>query len=204
MLYLQFYFIFLLLLSSVCVLFVKNPVHSVLFLIFAFCNAAGLLFIFKADFLGLIFIIIYVGAIAILFLFVVMMLNVKIYSSQNIFFNFPFLFLTGCLVLFQVFLMFDTLIGHSDYGMISLPYEFTTSWDALYSIDTLGQSLYNYYLSCFLLAGLILLVAMIGSIVLTLNFYGHRKNELVSRQLSRTNHFLAFFKEYQSPHLRQK
>jgi NADH-quinone oxidoreductase subunit J len=199
MLSLQFFFIFLLLTSSVCVLFVKNPVHSVLFLILAFCNAAALLFIFKAEFLGLIFIIIYVGAIAILFLFVVMMLNVKIYSSQNIFFNFPFLFLTGCLVLLQVFLMFDTMIGDADYGMVCLPYEFTNSWDTLYSIDTLGQSLYNYYLSCFLLAGFILLIAMVGAIVLTLNFSSHRKSELVSRQLSRTTNFLAFFKEDVKP-----
>jgi NADH-quinone oxidoreductase subunit J len=144
MLSLQFYFIFLLLLSSVCVLLVKNPVHSVLFLILAFCNAAGLLFIFKAEFLGLIFIIIYVGAIAILFLFVVMMLNVKVYSSYNIFFYLPFLFLACCLLLFQIFLIFDTMIAHSDYRMITLPYEFTNSWDDLYSIDMLGQSLYNY------------------------------------------------------------
>ena len=194
MLYLQFYFIFLLLLSSVCVLLVKNPVHSVLFLILAFCNAAGLLFIFKAEFLGLIFIIIYVGAIAILFLFVVMMLNVKVYSSYNIFFYLPFLFLACCLLLFQVFLIFDTMIAHSDYRMITLPYEFTNSWDDLYSIDMLGQSLYNYYLSCFLLAGLILLVAMVGAIVLTLNFYSSRKNELSARQLARTNDFLSFFK----------
>jgi hypothetical protein len=59
----------------------------------------------------------------------------------------------------------------------------------------LGQSLYNYYLSCFLLAGLILLVAMVGAIVLTLNFYSSRKNELSSRQLARTNDFLSFFRE---------
>jgi len=64
----------------------------------------------------------------------------------------------------------------------------------LTSIDVLGQILYNYYLLCFLLAGLILLVAMIGAIVLTLNFRSQRKNELVSRQLSRSENFLAFFK----------
>lgn len=88
------------------------------------------------------------------------------------------------------------MIANSDYRMITLPYEFTNSWDDLYNIDMLGQSLYNYYLSCFLLAGLILLVAMIGAIVLTLSFYGHRKNELSVRQLTRTHDFLSFFKTY--------
>ena len=86
------------------------------------------------------------------------------------------------------------MIAHSDYSMLTLPYDFSNSWDDLYSIEVLGQSLYNYYLSCFLLAGLILLIAMIGAIVLTLNFSSHRKNELSARQLSRTNDFLSFFK----------
>ena len=86
MISLHYFFITILLLSSLFVLISQNPVHSVLFLILAFCNASGILFLFNAEFLGLVFIIIYVGAIAILFLFVVMMLNVKIYSSSNNFY----------------------------------------------------------------------------------------------------------------------
>ena len=85
MISLHYFFITILLLSSLFVLISQNPVHSVLFLILAFCNASGILFLFNAEFLGLVFIIIYVGAIAILFLFVVMMLNVKVYSSSNSF-----------------------------------------------------------------------------------------------------------------------
>jgi NADH-quinone oxidoreductase subunit J len=175
------------------VLLAKNPVHSVLFLILAFCNAAAILFIFNAEFLGVIFIIIYVGAIAILFLFIVMMLNVKIYASTNLFYYLPILLIGGGLVLLQLFFIFETLLVTTTFTEI-LPYTFENSLDNLSSIDSLGQSLYNYYLSCFLLAGLILLVAMLGAIVLTLNFRSHRKNELMSRQLSRTNDFLAFFK----------
>ena len=192
MLVLHTFFTGFLVFSSLFVLLSKNPVHSVLFLILAFCNAAGILFLFNVEFLGLIFIIIYVGAIAILFLFVVMMLNVKIYSSINIFVYLPFLFIGGFIVLLQFYLMFEKTFSTADL-FVSLPYTFENYLDNLNSIDVLGQSLYNYYLICFLLAGLILLVAMIGAIVLTLKFNSHRKNELFSRQLSRTNDFLAFF-----------
>jgi NADH:ubiquinone oxidoreductase subunit 6 (subunit J) len=94
MITLHYFFSFLLLLSSIFVFISKNPVHSVLFLILTFCNAAGILFLFNAEFLGLVFIIIYVGAIAVLFLFVVMMLNVKIYSSDE-FYYLPFILLGG-------------------------------------------------------------------------------------------------------------
>lgn len=187
------FFTFLLLISSIFVFISKNPVHSVLFLILTFCNASGILFLFNAEFLGLVFIIIYVGAIAVLFLFVVMMLNVKIYSS-NIFFYLPFIFLGCFIMILQIFLILEKTFTNSTFWVSNLPYSFDNYLDSLSSIDVLGQSLYNYYLLCFLLAGLILLVAMIGAIVLTLNFRSHRKNELVSRQLSRSDNFLAFFK----------
>lgn len=187
------FFSFLLLLSSIFVFISKNPVHSVLFLILTFCNASAILFLFNAEFLGLIFIIIYVGAIAVLFLFVVMMLNVKIYSSDE-FSYLPFIFLGGFILIVQIFLVLEKAFSNSNFWETSLFYTFDNYLDTLTSIDVLGQSLYNYYLLCFLLAGLVLLVAMIGAIVLTLNFSSQRKNELVSRQLSRSDNFLAFFK----------
>ena len=193
MITLHYFFSFLLLLSSIFVFISKNPVHSVLFLILTFCNAAGILFLFNAEFLGLVFIIIYVGAIAVLFLFVVMMLNVKIYSSDE-FYYLPFIFLGGFILIVQVFLVVEKTFSNSNFWNTSLFYSFENYLDPLTSIDVLGQSLYNYYLLCFLLAGLVLLVAMIGAIVLTLNFRSQRKNELVSRQLSRSDNFLAFFK----------
>jgi NADH-quinone oxidoreductase subunit J len=187
------FFSFLLLLTSIFVFISKNPVHSVLFLILTFCNASAILFLFNAEFLGLIFIIIYVGAIAVLFLFVVMMLNVKIYSSDE-FSYLPFIFLGGFILIVQIFLVLEKAFSNSNLWNTSLPYSFDHYLDNLTSIDFLGQSLYNYYLLCFLLAGLVLLVAMIGAIVLTLNFSSQRKSELVSRQLSRSDNFLAFFK----------
>jgi NADH-quinone oxidoreductase subunit J len=165
----------------------------VLFLILAFCNASGILFLFNAEFLGLVFIIIYVGAIAILFLFVVMMLNVKVYSSNTAFYL-PFLSLGGLILMLQTFLVLEKVFSNSTFWTTNLPYNFNNYLDNLTSIDVLGQSLYNYYLVCFLLAGLILLVAMVGAIVLTLNFSSQRRNELVARQLSRSDNFLAFFK----------
>ena len=193
MIFLHSYFTFLLLLSSIFVLISKNPVHSVLFLIFCFCNAAGILFLFNAEFLGLIFIIVYVGAIAILFLFVVMMLNVKVYSSDNIIYYLPFLLLLGFVLLLQIYLIFEKVFSNNTFWVADSPYVFENYIDNLNSIDVLGQCLYNYYLTCFLLAGLILLVAMVGAIVLTLSFTSVRKNELPVRQMSRSDKFLAFF-----------
>jgi len=176
---------FFLLLFGVLVLISENPVHSVLFLILTFCCAASILILFRIDFLALLFIIIYVGAIAILFLFVVMMLNVKIYLFTS--YKYLSIFLI-CLssISFQNFFILEELFSHSNHSYFS--------FDTFSNIDVFGQSLYNYYLTCFLLAGFILLVAMVGAIILTLNFSSHRKNELVFRQLSRSENFLSFFK----------
>ena len=171
MVFLHYFFTLLLILSSIFVLISKNPVHSVLFLILCFCNAS-----------------------CILFLFVVMMLNVKIYSTGNSLYYLPFLLLGMFILLLQFYLIFEEVFSNSTFWSTNLAYNFTNYLDNLNSIDVLGQSLYNYYLSCFLLAGLILLVAMIGAIVLTLNFSSQRKNELASRQLSRSDSFLAFFR----------
>mgnify|MGYP003956924073 FL=1 len=95
---------------------------------------------------------------------------------------------------YNFFLILEQAFSNSIFWTTNLPYNFENFLDNLTNIDVLGQSLYNYYLSCFLLAGLILLVAMIGAIVLTLNFSSQRKNELASRQLSRSDSFLAFFR----------
>jgi len=186
----HFFFSILLIISSVLVFISKNPVHSVLFLILTFCNASGILFLFNAEFLGLVFLIIYVGAIAVLFLFVVMMLNVKVYKTSDIFFS---LFFGGFILIVQTFLILEKTFSNSIFWVGNLPYTFENYLDALNSIDVVGQGLYNYYLICFLLAGLVLLVAMIGAIALTLNFSSERKNEFVPRQLARSDNFLAFF-----------
>ena len=163
--------------------------HSVLFLILTFFNAAALLFLFNVEFLGLIFLIIYVGAIAVLFLFVIMMLNVKTNLSIK-FFNLPLIIITCAFVLIQTFYLIKDTFTPVEIVFQTTKIEFFL--DKLNSIDVLGQGLYNYYIICFLIAGLILLVAMIGAIALTLNYKSGRKNELVIRQLSRSDNFLAF------------
>ena len=175
-----------------CLVFLSyNPVNSVLFLILSFVNAAAILILFNVDFLGILFIIIYVGAIAVLFLFVVMMLNVKIFVFNQTFFLPSFLIIS--------FLLFGVLFFNFKNIFFDLTFDKNENinnfyFDSLSNIDVFGQVLYNNYLSCFLIAGLVLLVAMIGAIILTLNFSSERKNELVFRQLSRSDNFLKFFK----------
>lgn len=191
--YLHLFLIFLLILSSFFVFLSDNPVHSVLFLILTFCNASSILILFNAEFLGLLFIIIYVGAIAVLFLFVVMMLNVKIYSFQNLSIL-PFLFIGSLIIISQFFLYLKEIFFNFSVTTGNQLFSYEHFIDNLTNIDVFGQALYNYYLICFLLAGLILLVAMIGAIILTLNFKSKRKNELVFRQLSRSDNFISFFK----------
>ena len=188
---------FLLFGSGLLVSSAVNPVESVLFLILTFCNAAAILFIFNTEFLGLIFVIIYVGAVAVLFLFVIMMLNVKIQDQQSLSLNifkgsYVIRFFSVYLIFILIFLVFKSIF--SDYrsvGDISIS---ILNFDSLNNIDVLGQFLYNYFLVPFLLAGLILLIALVGAIVLTLKFSSLQKGQLVYRQLSRTDNFLSFFK----------
>lgn len=188
----------LLILSGLMVAFSANPVESVLFLILTFFNAGAILVMFNAEFLGLIFIIVYVGAIAVLFLFVVMMLNVKIH--ENIFAKlFSKNFRNSILALFFIYLVSVILFVYlnSIFHSQNVNTELNNSallFDTLNNIDVLGQVLYNYYLICFLVAGLILLVALIGAIVLTLRFNRVHKSQITSRQLARTDNFLSFFK----------
>jgi NADH-quinone oxidoreductase subunit J len=176
--------------SSFLIFLSNNPVHSVLFLIFTIINSSIILFLFNAEFLGLIFIIIYVGAIAILFLFVVMMLNVKIVKLNFLSFL-PLIIIVSFIGFFNIFTLLEFLFTEYDFLDFN---SYTILIDNLSNIDVIGQSLYNYYISVFLIAGFILLVAMIGAICLTLKFSSIRKNELSNRQLSRSNHFLSFLK----------
>jgi len=180
--FLYFYFSFSLIFLCSLVFLVDNPVHSVLCLILAFLNAAIILLLLEVDFLGIAFMVIYVGAIAILFLFCVMMLNIKRYifdekGSYLISSLLGFIFfLETFIAVFKVFSYFPE-DDDSEFSFFT--------FDSLDDINTMGQILYNYYVSCFLISGLVLLVAMIGSIVLTLNFTSRRKSELIYRQLAR-------------------
>jgi NADH-quinone oxidoreductase subunit J len=197
---LHFFLCSLLILSGLWVSVSLNPIESVLFLILAFCNTAAILFIFNVEFLGLLFIIIYVGAVAVLFLFIIMMLNIK--NQDNSVLNVSYLksiydkvkFFIFIFFIIALFLFLQNTFQQDIFLFFDKNFDFVSIFDKLNNIDVIGQVLYNYFIVCFLLAGLVLLIALIGAIVLTLRFNSVKKSQLVSRQLSRTDNFLTFFK----------
>jgi NADH-quinone oxidoreductase subunit J len=170
----------------VLILLTRNPVYLVLLLILVFFNAAALLFLFNVDFLALTFIIIYVGAIAILFLFVVMMLNVKVYETQL---NFFFFLIFFTFLFISLYFLLNKSFSSWQFDGFNFYYSF---FDALTNIDLLGQILFNYFLVCFLIAGFVLLLAIIGPVVLTLNFNTFNKMNKI-RALTRSDKFLSIF-----------
>ena len=178
---------FLLIMSSLFVFISENPVNSVLFLILSFLCSSSICFYFGADFLGLIFIIIYVGAIAVLFFFIIMMLNIKLGENKNSYFS--LIYILSLIVFLEIYFHI------SNYFSNFLFYQFNFFFfDNFSSEFFIGQLLYNYYSFCFLIAGIILLVAMIGSIVLTLTFTNKKSKKIEFRQQVRTDNFLSFFK----------
>lgn len=188
----------LLLLSSLLVILSNNPVESVLYLILTFCNAGTILFLFNLEFFGLIFIIIYVGAIAVLFLFVVMMINIKQESvlftktSTGVFFS-AILILTIYIVLLNLYLcLFESVPNLQNMDVLP-DSVFNTTIDNLNNIEVFGQVLYNFFLLYVPIAGFLLLIALIGSIVLTLNFNKQAKQTFSYKQLARTDNFISFF-----------
>jgi NADH-quinone oxidoreductase subunit J len=168
----------------------KNPVYSVLFLIIIFFLSSSILILFNIDFISILFLIIYVGAIAVLFLFVVMMLNVKSATLQwNEFFLSFFIFFSN--VIFVVVLYYSKFCSLFDNKYYFI-HSFQNIWDSFFNINIFGQYFYNFFIPCFLIAGFILLLAMLGAIVLTLKFV-HKKRNNFNKQLSRTNTFISFF-----------
>jgi NADH:ubiquinone oxidoreductase subunit 6 (subunit J) len=181
--------------SGVMVIQSRNPVHSVLFLILVFFNAAGLLLLLGLDFFAMIFLVVYVGAIAVLFLFVVMMLNIKIAEmSEKRLRYVPVGGVLGLLFLFETLMIVDNdlipLLSYSNVEALG-DYQAThfTDWaDHLHTatnIQAVGNVMYTYYVYFFLMASLILLVAMIGAIVLTMQKSIHIKRQQVFLQNTR-------------------
>src|ERR1043166_6782567 len=153
--------------SAFMVIAAKNPVHSVLYLILAFVNAAGLFVMMGAEFLAMILIVVYVGAVAVLFLFVVMMLDVDFAELRQGFLNYlPVGALIGIVVLIELLLVVGSwVIGPGVPKAITSP---TPPADMVTNTEALGRVLYTQYVYFFQAAGVVLLVAMIGAIVLTL------------------------------------
>ena len=172
----------ILLLSSLMVISTKNPVHSVLFLILAFLNAAGIFVILHAEFLAMILIIVYVGAVAVLFLFVVMMLDFKTsLEKDNILQYMPIGLLIGLVFIAElVIVLINTRLDLSNIQILSNSLD---KFSGQSNTEAIGSILYTNYVLYFQLSGVILLVAMIGSIVLTLRDREGVKRQIVSEQV---------------------
>ena len=181
--------LFFYLFASVCVasafmvIAAKNPVHSVLFLILAFVNASGLFVLLGAEFLAMILVVVYVGAVAVLFLFVVMMLDVDFAELRQGFLQYlPIGGLVGVIFLAELLLVVGTwVIGPGVPTTITAKIP-----DAIPNTQALGLVLYTRYVYYFQAAGVVLLVAMIGAIVLTLRHKPNVKRQNISDQVART------------------
>jgi NADH-quinone oxidoreductase subunit J len=171
--------------SAVMVIASKNPVHSVLFLILAFVNAAGLFVLMGAEFLAMILIVVYVGAVAVLFLFVVMMLDVDFAELRDGFLNYlPVGGVIAFIFLVELVLVLGSwAIGPGVARTITAP---IPNIDTLSNTAALGHVLYTRYVYYFQAAGLVLLVAMIGAIVLTLRHKPNVRRQNVADQVART------------------
>ena len=171
--------------SAVMVIVSRNPVHSVLFLILAFVNAAGLFVLLGAEFLAMILIIVYVGAVAVLFLFVVMMLDVDFAELRHGFLTYlPVGFVVGAVLLGELLFVVGTwVIQPGVPKVITAP---IPAASAVSNTQALGLVLYTRYVYFFEAAGVILLVAMIGAIVMTLYHKPDAKRQSIAAQLART------------------
>lgn len=169
--------------ASTLVVFSKHPIHSVLSLILVFCLSSLVILLLTVDFFGLLLIVVYVGAIAVLFLFVIMMLNIKI--SQ----------ITESLLRWVplVLLLIVVLVAEVSYALGSvLTMGFSShsySWETLFfggsNIKLIGEVLYNYTFFSFLVAGLVLLTSLVGSILLTVGLRRSSKRQQIYKQVGR-------------------
>ena len=189
------------LLSACMVVSLSNAVYSVLFLIIVFCNTASILLLLGVEFLSFLFLIVYVGAIAVLFLFVVMMLNVK---TDGVKINYSTLLLVGSLMGLVLSFQFITAIGtnwgaysHIATNLINVESPTIISWiqenDLPSNIESIGLILYTSFSLVFILCAFILLLAMIGSIVLTMNQRTGVKQQQITLQLHRNQNKVVRF-----------
>jgi len=216
-----YFFASLILMSAIMVVIVQNSLYSIFFLISAFINATCLLIILEVDFIALIFLIIYVGAVAILFLFVIMMINIREYKKvlSNFSIKFIIVSIIGLIFLLGIFtiffydfvwdftpqnIIFILSLLNDLFGTDTPLWEFITQLPKnsanisgseyinylqlihmSNNMEALGQLLYTYFVSYFILSSLVLLVAMIGAIVLTIHSKAQIKRQHIFEQVSR-------------------
>lgn len=169
--------------SALMVISARNPVHSVLFLILAFVNAAGLFLLAGAEFLAMILVIVYVGAVAVLFLFVVMMLDIDFAELKQGFLQYlPIGGLIGLAVAIELVLVVGSwALAPGSIGRAASPLA-----PGMSNSEALGRVLYTQYFFLFQTAGFILLTAMVGAIVLTLRHKPEVRRQVVAQQNART------------------
>ncbi|HBF29982.1 NADH-quinone oxidoreductase subunit J [Rhizobium sp.] len=178
-------FAFVAIASAFMVISSRNPVHSVLFLILTFVNAAGLFMLTGAEFLAMILLVVYVGAVAVLFLFVVMMLDIDFTELRAGTMKYaPLGALIGAIVAAElIFVIGGSTISPQALKAITMPIPALTEQQ---NTAVLGNVLYTTYVYYFQIAGLVLLVAMIGAIVLTLRHRQNIKRQNIGHQVART------------------
>ena len=169
--------------AALAVVSARNPVHSVLFLILAFFSAAGLFVLLGAEFLAMLLVVVYVGAVAVLFLFVVMMLDVDFAQLRKGFAAYlPAGLVVAAILLFEMIVVSATVAtrGAAANTTAQVPATDVTNAEAI------GRVLYTDYIYFFQAAGIVLLIAMIGAIVLTLKHRPNVRRQNVARQMART------------------
>src|SRR5438874_2597943 len=178
-----YFFSAILIASAVMVIAARNPVHSVLFLILAFFNAAGLFVLLGAEFLAMILIVVYVGAVAVLFLFVVMMLDIDFAELKRGSLQYlPFGALIGLVLVAELVMAGSVWILKPAVAAAKA----SATPAGLTNTAALGRILYTDYIYYFQIAGLVLLVAMIGAIVLTLRSRPGVRRQSIPAQNART------------------
>jgi NADH-quinone oxidoreductase subunit J len=170
--------------SGVMVISARNPVHSVLFLILAFFNAAGLFVLMGAEFLAMILVVVYVGAVAVLFLFVVMMLDINFTElRKGALAYLPIGLLVGLILFAELTLVFGAWVVSPFASAAALAP--TPAASQISNTHALGMVIYTNYVYLFQIAGLVLLVAMVGAIVLTLRQRVGVRRQSIGRQTER-------------------
>jgi len=187
-----YFFSCVLLVSSLMIILSQNSIYSVLFLVLSFVSSANILFLLECEYISLIFIIIYVGAIAVLFLFVVMMLDIKtMYLAKDSLKYFPFGSFLGFVFLLEILTVIPNIFESTNPYKVNFLSNSHSDWfnklDYFTEIVSIGHLLYTEYVIQFLLSGNILLLATIGPVTLVLvRFVEMTKKQVVFKQLSRT------------------
>lgn len=186
-----YFFSIFLVFSAIMTVFSQHPVFSLLFLVCSFLFSSFLLFLLECEFLALLFIVIYVGAIAVLFLFAIMMLEFKLYNlAKNITKYVPVGLIFGLILFIPLFKQISNQFSTNLYSE-DFMYNKHISWidliDSVTDVEVYGQVLYSYFILQFLLSGLILLVVLVGVVYLTnSNNNKQTTDQVIFKQLSRT------------------